>query len=118
MALHNQTGQEGESLGIAYLLKNGYEILHRNWRFSYYEIDIIARKGKMVHIIEVKARNQSSFGYPEDSVGFKKFKRLQRAAHEFLQQNPSIQWVQYDILSVTLRPEGEPDFFLLEDVFM
>ncbi|HMR92664.1 MAG TPA: YraN family protein [Chitinophagaceae bacterium] len=118
MAIHNQLGKQGESLAVDYLLKKGYEILHQNWRYSHYEIDIIARKGKMLHIIEVKARNFSPFGYPEDSVGYKKFKRLQRAADEFLQQNPEYKWLQYDILSITLHPDKEPEYFMLEDVFM
>ena len=118
MAIHNTVGTEGEDLAAGWLIEKGYEILHRNWRHSYFEIDIIALKNKMLHFVEVKCRNASPFGYPEDSVTKKKFKHLQRAADEFIFLNPGHKWIQYDILSITLYTYKEPEFFLLEDVFM
>jgi putative endonuclease len=116
MAEHNKFGAEGENLAAEWLKERGYEILHRNWRHSHYEIDIIALKNKMLHIVEVKARNFSLAGYPEDSVGKKKFKNLQRATDEFLFLNPGYKWIQYDILAITLFRDKEPEYFLLEDV--
>ena len=118
MALHNTVGLDGENLAVDWLKQNGYEIMHRNWRHSYYEIDIIASKNKMLHFIEVKCRNASPFGYPEDSVTKKKFNHMKRAADEFLFLNPGHRWIQYDILSITLHKNKEPEYFLLEDVFM
>lgn len=118
MALHNALGTEGENLAAGWLTKQDYEILHRNWRHSHYEIDIIALKKKMLHFVEVKCRNASPFGFPEDSVTKKKFNNLKRAADEFLFRNPGHRWIQYDILSVTLFKDREPEFFLLEDVFL
>lgn len=118
MAEHNLFGVDGENMATEWLKGKGYEILHRNWRHSYYEIDIIARKNKMLHFIEVKTRNFSPVGYPEDNVGKKKFKNLQRAADEFLFRNPGYQWIQYDILAITLYKDKDPEFFLLEDVFL
>jgi putative endonuclease len=118
MATHNLTGKTGENMAEAWLKEKGYEILHRNWRHSYYEIDTIALKNNKLHIIEVKARHASPYGFPEDSVTKKKFKHLQRAADEFLQQHPQYKWIQYDILSITLYSNKDPDFFLLEDVFL
>jgi putative endonuclease len=118
MSSHNKIGADGENLADEWLKQRGYEILHRNWRHSYYEIDIIALKNKKLHIVEVKSRNASPFGYPEDSVTKKKFKNLQRAADQFLFLNPGYKWIQYDILSITLHQNKEPEFFLLEDVFL
>ena len=118
MSSHNKIGAEGENLADEWLKQKGYEILHRNWRHSHYEIDLIARKNNWLHIVEVKCRNASPFGYPEDSVTKKKFKHLQRAADQFLFLNPGYKWIQYNILSITLHKDKEPDFFLLEDVFL
>jgi putative endonuclease len=84
MSSHNKIGADGENLADEWLKKRGYEILHRNWRHSHYEIDIIATKNNWLHIVEVKCRNASPFGYPEDSVTKKKFKHLQRAADQFI----------------------------------
>ncbi len=118
MALHNELGKEGEERAAQWLIAKGYIILHRNWRHSYHEIDIIASKGKFLHFIEVKARRASSLGNPEDSVTKKKFKHLQKAADEYLFRNPGHQWIQYDILSITVQKNGDADYFLIEDVFL
>ncbi len=118
MALHNKFGADGEALAADWLEKNGYQVKHRNWRHSYYEIDIVATRNKMLHFIEVKCRHHSSMGYPEDSVTKRKFRNLKRAANRYLQLNPGHQWIQYDILSITFFKWREPEFFLLEDVFM
>ena len=118
MALHNELGKEGEQMAISWLKEKGYEILHCNWRHSYYEIDIVAKKGEKLHIVEVKARQGNYFGNPEDSVTKKKFKHLQKAADEFLFLNPGYKWIQYDILAITLHKNKETEYFLLEDVFL
>jgi putative endonuclease len=119
MASHNELGKEGEELAARWLKENGFELLHRNWRHSYHEIDIIATKGKFLHFVEVKARKASPFGgNPEDSVTKKKFKNLQKAADEFLFLNPGHQWISYDILSITLQRNGEAEYFFIEDVFL
>lgn len=118
MASHNTLGEEGENLAVAWLSRNGYKILHRNWRHSHYEIDIIASKNDTLRIIEVKCRNASPAGLPEDNVTRKKFKKLQRAADQFLFLNPGHRWMQYDVLAITLHKDREPEYFLLEDVFL
>lgn len=118
MASHNKVGTDGENLAEIWLKAHGYEILHRNWRHSHYEIDFIAIKNKILKIVEVKARNASPFGFPEDSVTKKKFKYLKYATDEFLFLNPGYKWIQYDVLSITLHKNKEPEFFLLEDVFL
>lgn len=117
MATHNKFGADGEKLAADWLEGKGFEILHRNWRHSYYEIDIVAKKNQMLHFIEVKCRNYS-LGNPEDSVTKKKFKNLQKAANEYLFLNPGHKWIQYDIVSITFFKNKEPEYFLLEDVFL
>jgi putative endonuclease len=118
MAEHLEVGKEGEELAANWLQQNGYEILHRNWRHSHYEIDIIASKENILHIIEVKLRRFSPFGHPEDSVNRKKFRNLQKAADEFLFMNPGYTWLQYGILAITFFDDKETEYFLLEDVYL
>lgn len=118
MAEHNKLGQAAEELAVKWLIENGYEVLHRNWRYKQYEIDIIAGKNNFLHIFEIKARNFSPVGYPEDNVGRKKFKNLQRAADEYLFQHPGYPWIQYNILAITLLDDGGAEFFLLQDIYL
>ncbi len=118
MASHNELGKQGEELAAKWLGEHGYTIIHTNWRHSHYEIDIVATKEKFLHFVEVKARKASPFGKPEDSVTKKKFKNLQKAADEYLFLNPGHQWIQYDVLSITLNEYGEDEYFLIEDIFL
>ena len=118
MALHNELGKEAEEMAVNYLVKNGYEILHCNWRYSRYEIDIIAKKNDLLKIVEVKSLQSSAIRYPEHSVTKKKFKDLLKAADEFLFRHRQYRHVQFDILSIIVSPHKPPEFFLIEDVFL
>lgn len=117
MALHNTLGKTGEDLAAAYLTERGYQLLHRNWRYSHYEIDIIALREGKLHFVEVKMRSSNQYGFPEEAVTKKKFKRLLNAADEFLHQHPQYRHVQYDILAITQHRNQPPDYFLIEDVY-
>ena len=76
MATHNLLGQKGEALAVDYLKRKGYQILHTNWRFEKYELDIIARIGNDIVFVEVKTRSGSSHGFPEQAVTQKKAETL------------------------------------------
>lgn len=118
MAHHHHTGITGEELAAKYLFEKGYDILHRNWRYKNWEVDIIASKANKLHFIEVKTRRTSTFGYPEDDVGKKKIKNLIDASEEFTLLHPEWKLIQFDILSINMQKNKEPDFFLIEDVYI
>ncbi len=118
MAQHNKLGQQGEQQAEEYLKQQGYEILHRNWRHSHYEIDIVALKNEVLHIVEVKIRSSARFGLPEEAVTKKKFQSLLNAADEFLYQHQQYQHVQYDVLAITMQKNLEPEFFFIGDVYL
>ena len=54
MAEHNEFGKKGEDIAAEFLQKKGYKILERNWVSGKNEIDIIAREGKYIVVIEVR----------------------------------------------------------------
>ena len=116
MASHNELGKYGEQLAEHYLASSSFQILFQNWRHSYYEIDIICSKDDVLHFIEIKTRRSLKFGFPEDDVDEKKLEKLMIAAEEFLFQHPSWERVQYDILSIYIQNNREPEFLFIEDV--
>ncbi|MBE2230093.1 MAG: YraN family protein [Chitinophagaceae bacterium] len=118
MAAHNELGKEGEDMAAAWLARNGFTILHRNWVLHQHEIDIIAQKGKFLHFIEVKTRKTNGPARPETAVNRRKFKTIQWAANAYLQQNPGYPWIRYDILAITIKMWGETEYFFIEDVFL
>ncbi len=101
-----------------YISSNGFTILHRNWRYSRYEIDLIASKENILHFIEVKTRRSVNFGLPEENVDLKKLQHVMTAAEEFLYQNPAWKLVQYDVLSIILDKDDNAEFFFIEDVYL
>jgi putative endonuclease len=100
MAKHNQLGKEGERMAREYLLSENYEILETNWRFKKKEIDIIARKNKLVIFVEVKTRSNDYFGAPEESVTKTKQVFLIEAAEAFMQQLEYLAEARFDIISI------------------
>ena len=113
-----ETGKTGEELAEAWLIQKGFEIMERNWRFSHYEIDIIAMKKGIPHFVEVKTRSSYRFGPPENKVKNKKINFLLNAADEFLFQHPTYRHVQFDILSITMRTNMDHEYFFIEDVYL
>jgi putative endonuclease len=118
MAEHNKTGNTGEALAANYFAQNGYEILHKNWRHSHWEVDIIATKANVLHFIEVKTRKTKKFGLPEESVTKKKIQNLLNAAEEYVYQNPQWKRLQFNILAITILKDEPVEYFLIEDVYL
>jgi putative endonuclease len=116
MAQHNQTGKEGEEAAVQYLLQHGYDVIERNWRHQRLEVDIIARKGEILSIVEVKTRTGNFFGEPYEAVTKQKEKFLADAAdHYVVSRNLDVE-VRYDIASVTVH-NGQSKVVLIEDAF-
>lgn len=97
---HNELGKWGEQFAADYILRKGYEILERNWFFAKAEIDIIAKKGNELIIVEVKTRNSDFFGDPQDFVTPAKIKLLVKAANEYIISNDLDLEVRFDIIAV------------------
>jgi putative endonuclease len=101
MAHHNELGKLGEKIASDYLLKNGYEILVKNFYFDKAEIDIIAKKdNNTLVVVEVKTRNSDFFGDPQDFVTPSKIKLLVKAANEYVISNDLDTEVRFDIIAV------------------
>lgn len=116
MASHIELGKHGERLAASYLATRGFKVLSTNWRYSHYEIDIIASSKEVLHFIEVKTRRGKTFGLPEESVSKSKFAKLLNAAAEYQHQCPGWKRVQYDVLAIFIGRKIE--YFFMEDVFI
>jgi len=100
MAEHNDLGRLGEELAIDFLEKAGYRILATNWIFQKAEIDIIAQKGKILAIVEVKTRSSVDFGLPQDFVKPKKIQLLVKAVNEYIITNDIEGDARFDIIAI------------------
>ncbi|MBV9986318.1 MAG: YraN family protein [Chitinophagaceae bacterium] len=111
------TGQRGEELAADWLLGKGYQILARNWRFRHWEVDIIAAKGRCLHFIEVKTRASLRYGRPEESITRDKMTCLKNIAEEYQYQHPEWQYVQFDVIAITITDDHLRELFVIEDVY-
>ena len=117
MAEHNDFGKLGEELAVNYLIEKGYDILERNWRNIHKEIDIIARDGKDLVIVEVKTRQSDENGEPDMAVTRQKQTRLISAANAYLFQNKLDINTRFDIISIIMK-DNSPVINHIEDAFM
>jgi len=116
MADHNKLGEKGEQLAVDFLLKNGYTILERNFRFDKAEVDIIAKQKDILAAIEVKTRSTKDFGNPQDFVKPKQIKNLVKAVNEYIQINNLDLEVRFDIIAI-IKQGKTYNIEHLEDAF-
>ena len=96
------TGTIGETLTCRYLQENGYQIIARNYRSIYGEIDIIAQKDGTTAFVEVKTRQSDPKIRPCFDVTKAKQKKIMRTAYLYLQENHLKTYVRFDISEVYL----------------
>lgn len=102
-------GREAESLVEDYLRRKGFVILATNLRLGYLEIDIVARDGPVIAVVEVRRRATTSRTTGFGSVGAKKQLFLRRAGERlwarYFKNDPSVQRLRFDVAAV--RPDGD-----------
>lgn len=106
MAKHNELGKKGEQLAVDFLLKKGYAIIERNYRFDKAEVDIIAKQKDTLAIVEVKTRSTIDFGNPQDFVKPKQIQRLVKAVDEYVNVNDLDVEVRFDIIAIVKEGKG------------
>jgi putative endonuclease len=79
-------GRAGEDLAAAWYEANGYTLVARNWRCRDGEIDLVARRGRVLVVCEVKTRSSTAFGAPAEAVTPAKQARLRSLALSFLRE--------------------------------
>ena len=110
-----QQGNFGEDLACDFLIRQGYQILERNFRIRGGEIDIIAKDGDILVYVEVKTRSSYQFGFPEESVTAKKVGFLKRAAKFYrLKRHNLAELERIDVVSVVLAEN--PQIKLIKNI--
>jgi len=100
MASTREIGEMAEKLAQQHLRKLGYEILDSNWHFGHLELDIIAKDGDELVIVEVKSRNGIRYEHPSEAVTNAKIRRIVEAADEYIQQKDIDFETRFDVITV------------------
>jgi putative endonuclease len=99
-------GREGERLAAQYLEGLGMTILERNWRFGHKEIDLIAREGNDLVIVEVKTRTAPVRESPDQAIPREKRRSLVSAANAYVRFNRIPLDVRFDTVNVVFNRES------------
>lgn len=105
---HNQrVGNWGEDAVAAYLAVRGYEIVTRNARTPYGEIDIVAKRDDIYVLVEVKTLTVSKHFFPEQNVTPRKREHMLAAGEYYAAENAIDHW-QIDVIAVEGKVGLEP----------
>ena len=99
-------GRRAEGLAACWLRLKGYRILARGFRVGAGEIDLIARRGRVLALVEVKAR--AGLAEAGESVGRRQRRRIGRAAEAFLQRHPGLSGLDLRFDVVLIAPGHLP----------
>ena len=103
-----EKGRYGEDEACKYLISKGWKIVDRNWRFSHYEIDIIAKNEEYLIFVEVKTRKyyeNSLYGTAAQAVTYRKKQNIIKAAQVYLAWHPTDLQARLDIIEVYTYPQ-------------
>jgi len=93
-------GSTGERIAAGHLRANGYDIVEKNYRCRYGEIDIIARKGGVIAFVEVKLRGSDQYGRAAEFVDRRKQEKLCKTALQWLAQNGAELNARFDVIEI------------------
>jgi putative endonuclease len=111
-------GARGEALAAAWYLAAGYELLDRNWRCRQGELDLVARRDRVLVFSEVKTRSSDRFGAPIEAITREKRQRIRVLAGRWLDEHKLVvREVRFDVASVLLGRDGEGVVEVMEGAF-
>jgi putative endonuclease len=98
-------GRLGEALAASYLELTGYRILARNLRAGHREVDLVARRGDLVCLVEVRLRRRGGWVQAVESLDPAKQRHLRRAAGEIARAFPARAW-RKDVIAIDWQPDS------------
>ena len=114
-----EIGALGEQLAADHLRGLGLQVLTRNWRCRYGELDLIAAElsTRTVVFVEVKTRTSDQFGGLEQAVSSQKVRRLRRLAAVWLAEQQS-GWaaIRIDVIGVRIGRRRTPEIAHIQGV--
>lgn len=101
-----RSGRMAETLCCWALRLKGYRIIARNWKTPVGEADIVARRGRLLAFVEVKAR--ATHGAGIEAVSPRQQRRVRRAAEVFIAAHPALAGLDMRFDIMTIAPRSWP----------
>ncbi len=110
-----EIGAWGEGVAAEWLAERGYQVIARNVRTPYGEIDIIAQLGDVTIFVEVKTLTSSREFFPEKNITRAKQQHMSNAAQSYSAEH-EIDHFQIDAIAVEGKPGAKPVITHFENV--
>jgi putative endonuclease len=115
--MHNTKGERGEDLAEAYLMRQGYKIVERNWHMRYAEIDIVALEAETLVIVEVKTRYDHQYGSAASAMTPFKIATLARSAYLYSSKHPELpDFLRIDFVGVEYVDSRTPQITHIKNI--
>lgn len=106
---NQELGALGEALAADYLEEQGYQVLARNWRNRYGELDLVVCTGSTFVAVEVKTRHGSGYGSPLEAITQRKLARLRRLLLDWARDHGHRgAELRVDAIGITLLADAAP----------
>ena len=112
-----EIGNIGEDYTVRYLKSKGCEILERNFCIRGGELDIVAKKGNLLHIVEVKTRKAGALSSGDEAITPKKISRIIRAANAYICAHELEMSCVFDVAVVELSGSEVTGFKYIQRAF-
>jgi putative endonuclease len=102
----DELGKKGEEIAREHLIFKGYRILDVNWRHGHKEIDVVARQGEEIIVVEVKTRLENYTVEPWEAVTTSKIRNIVEVADAWLRIHQIDLETRFDVISVVIKKDG------------
>lgn len=99
------TGELGERIAALFLAIKGYEILEKNFRYARREVDLVARDGDALVVVEVKLRRGRRYGTASEAIDGRKLIRLEQALSGLMRDNAGLS-PRIDVVAIDMDENG------------
>ena len=88
-------GRTAENLALRYLQQQNLNLLERNFRSRFGEIDLIMQQNNTIIFVEVRARKTAAFMHPVESVDYRKRHRIRKTGQVYMHKTAA--WNRFDM---------------------
>lgn len=100
-AAHLIRGEKSEQLACDYLLKQGLQLIDKNYRCQHGELDLILSDNQTLIIVEVRFRQSNAFGGALESITRKKQSRIIASTQYYLLKNKINRPIRFDVIAMS-----------------
>lgn len=99
-----EKGKLGEKIALKYIVSKGGKIIEKNYRTKRGEVDLIVKLNGELVFVEVKSRSNINYGYPSESVDYKKKRKIVNVAKYYILANSLYNLsIRFDVIEVYLK---------------